>query len=422
MPPTGDCVNTLASGSREASPRPSDREGRRQLGWCSLLHVVNDGYIASLSLLLPFMAAELGLSYTQSGLLKTASHAAISAAQIPAGFLVEKVGEILLLGLGTAWFSAGYIALLFAFGFPVTFILILLSGIGGGVYHPVGTALVANVSRPEKAGSAIGILNFFGDIGKVLFPALAGVLVIQLGWRGTFAVLGSIGLIASISYLLAFRRQILQRLQCRRDATGNRGPSARISGVGAWKPFCRGIRMRRQFMLFSLVGMVDTGIRSAVMVFLGFYLIQSGVREDSIGWFVSLTFFGGAFGKLLCGMPNALLGVKRLIFLTEFLMVAGCFALPSIPSGWIMLFFLPVFGFFLNGTSSVLYIGLFPTLHEDFRSQGYAIYYTLTFILAAISPYFFGLIGDVSGLPAIFYAAGALMSAGLIVVGFLRNQ
>ncbi len=70
----------------------------------------------------------------------------------------------------------------------------------------------------------------------------------------------------------------------------------------------------------------------------------------------------------------------------------------------------------------MLYIGLVPTLHEDFRSEGYAIYYTPTFLLAAISPYFFGLIGDASGLLAIFYAAGALMSAGLIVVGFLREN
>ena len=305
---TRDRTNALASESGE-SPLPSDREGRRQLGWCSLLHVVNDGYIASLSLLLPFMATELGLSYTQSGLLKTASHAAISAAQIPAGLLVEKAGEILLLGLGTAWFSAGYIALLLAFGFPVTLVLILFSGIGGGVYHPVGTALVANVSRLEKAGSAIGILNFFGDIGKVLFPALAGVLVIQVGWRGTFAVLGSIGLIASISYLFAYRRQVWQRLQRRPKpkAAGNRELSNGITGAEAVKPSFRGIRKRRQFMLFSIVGMVDTAIRSAVMAFLGFYLIQSGLREDSIGWFVSLTFFGGAFGKLLCGMPIALL-------------------------------------------------------------------------------------------------------------------
>ena len=56
------------------------------------------------------------------------------------------------------------------------------SGVGGGVYHPVGTALVSNVYPAEKAGPAISTLNFFGDVGKVLFPALAGILVIRIGW------------------------------------------------------------------------------------------------------------------------------------------------------------------------------------------------------------------------------------------------
>ena len=58
---------------------------RTHLSWCSLLHVFNDGCLASLSLLLPFLAADLGLSYTQSGLVKTTCSVAISAAQIPAG-------------------------------------------------------------------------------------------------------------------------------------------------------------------------------------------------------------------------------------------------------------------------------------------------------------------------------------------------
>lgn len=394
---------------------------RGHLGWCSALHVVNDGYIAGLSLLLPFIAADLGLSYAQSGLLKTALHVAISAAQIPAGFLAEKSGEILLLGLGTAWFSLGFVALLFAFGFAATLALILVSGVGGGVYHPVATAFVSNIATPEKTGSAVGVLNFFGDIGKVLFPALAGILVIQMGWRGTFAALGGIGLIVSILFLLTFRKEIYQRFSERRNAIDQGSESTRIPGSEAANLPGWGIRDRSQFLIFSLVGVIDISIRSAVMAFLGFYLIRTGVGEDSLGWLLSLTFFGGALGKLLCGMPVARLGVKRLILLTEVLMLVGCFALPSIPLGWKMICFLPVFGFVLNGTSSVLYIGLIPTLHRDFRSRGYAVFFTLNFIFAAISPYFFGLIGDAWGLAVMFYAAGLLMLAGLVVVGFLRN-
>ena len=51
--------------------QPSPPTPRQQLWWCNIHHIVNDGYIASLSLLLPFIATDLGLSYTASGLLKT---------------------------------------------------------------------------------------------------------------------------------------------------------------------------------------------------------------------------------------------------------------------------------------------------------------------------------------------------------------
>ena len=75
----------------------------------------------------------------------------------------------------------------------------------------------------------------------------------------------------------------------------------------------------------------------------------------------------------------------------------------------------------LNGTSSVIYIGLVPTFEPDRNSRGYALYYTTNFLAGAAAPYFFGLVGDTHGLPTAFYAAGALMLAGLPLVFFLRK-
>ena len=100
--------------------------------WCNLLHIFNDGYLASLALLLPFVAADLGLNYTQSGLIKTASSVAISGSQIPAGLLAERVGEILILGLGTAWFSLSYVAMLLVAGYPLLLLVAFAAGTGGG--------------------------------------------------------------------------------------------------------------------------------------------------------------------------------------------------------------------------------------------------------------------------------------------------
>ena len=397
------------------------RESRKTLWWCNVHHIVNDGYIASLSLLLPFIAADLGLSYTESGLLKTVCQGAISAAQVPAGFLAERVGEVLLLGAGTTFFGLGYAALMGAFVYPVALLAVFAAGIGGGAYHPVGTGLVADAFPGERSGPAIGELNFFGDVGKVAFPALTGVLIGYVGWRGSCGLLGGLGAAVGVFYLLVFRRQILghrQRPERPREKAEEQ-PVDRQSLAGRLQSW--GVAHPGQFGLYAAIGSLDTAIRAAVMAFLGFLLVREGVGEELVGWCVSLTFLGGAMGKLLCGLPMRRLGAVRLILLTEGLMIAGCWALPQLAASWWLAVFLPLFGFVLNGTSSVLYIGLVPTLAQQRRSRGYALYYTLNFIAGAAAPFLFGLAGDAFGLDTAYYLAGAAMLVGLPAVAFLKE-
>lgn len=330
--------------------------------------------------------------------------------------MAERLGDILILGIGATWFSLSYIGLILAFSYPVTLLLILSAGVGGGVYHPVGTALVSNVYSSEKAGPAISTLNFFGDVGKVLFPALAGILVIRIGWGSSCAVLGIIGLGASILYLFFFRGDIgARRRQGVSETEGENSGRAKWTTFQGW-----GIAKPVQFTVYSILGLLDNGVRAAITTFLAF-LIKSRITAGAVGGLMSLTFFGGALGKLLCGMPIQRFGIRKIILLTELLMVLGCFALPSIPSGWVLVLFLPLFGFMLNGTSSVIYVGTAPTLTPEFRSRGYALHYTLSFIASAVAPYFAGFVGDTYGLKTIFYVNGAVMLFALPLVIFLKD-
>ena len=330
--------------------------------------------------------------------------------------MAERLGDILILGIGATWFSLSYIGLILAVSYPLTLLLILSAGVGGGVYHPVGTALVSNVYSNEKAGPAISTLNFFGDVGKVLFPALAGILVIRIGWGSSCAVLGTIGLGASILYIFFFRGDIGARRRQSASHTEGATPSrAKWTTFQGW-----GIAKPVQFTVYSILGLLDNGVRAAITTFLAF-LIKSRVTAGAVGGLMSLTFLGGALGKLLCGLPIQKFGIRKIILLTELLMVLGCFVLPSIPSGWVLVLFLPLFGFMLNGTSSVIYVGTAPTLTPEFRSRGYALHYTLSFIASAVAPYFAGFVGDTYGLKTIFYVNGAVMLFALPLVIFLKG-
>ena len=75
-------------------PESNPTKPKKYLWWCSILHIINDGYISSLSILLPFIAVDLNLTYTQSGLLKTASHGQSARLRAPAGDLELNDSEI----------------------------------------------------------------------------------------------------------------------------------------------------------------------------------------------------------------------------------------------------------------------------------------------------------------------------------------
>ncbi len=77
------------------------RRRRATLGTGSGAHFIHDGFSDSLYVLFPVWAEALGLSHAQVGFLKMAFSAAMAAFQVPAGFLAERWGDVLLRQLGS---------------------------------------------------------------------------------------------------------------------------------------------------------------------------------------------------------------------------------------------------------------------------------------------------------------------------------
>jgi len=147
----------------------------------------------------------------------------------------------------------------------------------------------------------------------------------------------------------------------------------------------------------------------AFLTFLPFVLAAKGASVPTIGLALTLVFAGGAVGKLVCGFLGARIGAVATVWLTETLTALGIVALLPLPLEAAMVL-LPVVGIALNGTSSVLY-GSVPDLVEPSRqSHAFGIFYTGTIGAGAISPAFYGLLGDVVGVP------GALMVIAVVVL------
>ena len=89
--------------ARLATRGTSARQEHGPLIANALMHLVNDGCFVAIYPVLPLIAKEFHLSYTQVGFLKTALTGSSTALQLPMAMLAERFGDIMFLALGMAW-------------------------------------------------------------------------------------------------------------------------------------------------------------------------------------------------------------------------------------------------------------------------------------------------------------------------------
>jgi MFS family permease len=151
------------------------------------------------------------------------------------------------------------------------------------------------------------------------------------------------------------------------------------------------------FSLLLSIGVLDSATRMGFLTFLPFLLKMKGADTPTIGLALFLVFAGGALGKLGCAFLGARIGTIATVCLTEGMTAIGILALLPLPL-WSDLALLPLIGFALNGTSSVLY-GSVPDLVPPARRQrAFGIFYTGTIGAGALSPTLYGLVGDQLGV------------------------
>lgn len=372
-------------------------QSRMVLLGCCATHLITDGLNNAVYPLLPLIALDLQLSYTAVGSLRTALIASTSALQIPAGYLADWIPETLLLGAGMLWMSVGFAALALAAGFWQLLLLITAAGIGGNVQHPVATAIVSKAYEGGGRGRAVSSLNFAGDLGKVIFPSVAGLVALSFGWRGAMLALGVLGMVASLGYALAVRR-------LKSDAGRQRATGEKVKGWGIQKPLA--------FTLLTAIGIIDNSTRVGVMTFLPFLMTDKGLDAARVSLMLTLVFASGAIGKLGCGFLADRFGNVGVIVITE--AITALAILAAIPVDPLLLIpVLVAIGFVGNGTSSALYSAVAEMVHLEKRARGYGLFYTLTLGVGVLAPLLYGALADAAGVPSSFVAMAAITLATL---------
>ena len=380
-----------------ATDRPDSKRGRRRaLSVASGAHALHDGLTDTLYLLLPILQAEFALTYAAIGVLRALYAGAMAGLQVPAAKLAQRMGGPSMLAAGTAIAGAGYLVLGASSTFAILVVALILGGLGSSSQHPIASSLVAAAYQGPRSRGALGTYNFAGDLGKMALPAVTAGLIAVTSWRFAAAALGIIALVGAGGILLA---------PWSAPAAGDRRIDAPGSNRTAHEP---ANPPRSGFALLLTIGVIDSATRMGFLTFLPFLLRAKGAGLPEIGVALTLSFAGGAAGKLVCGFVGARLGVLTTVIITEGGTAAGILALLPLPIG-AALALLPIIGVALNGTSSVLY-GTVPELvTAERRESAFGVFYTGTIGAGALSPGLYGLIGDAISLPAAMLIVAAVV-------------
>ena len=382
-------VSTTVEESRE-SDATGPMARRRTLGATCGAHMVHDGIADALYILLPVWAASFGLGYAAAGLLKSAYSVALATLQMPAGVLAERIGERWLLAGGTVLAGAAFALASLAPSYAVLLALVLLTGVGSAVQHPIGAAAIARAYDAGSRRAALGVYNFAGDLGKMLAAAAIGLAVALVGWRAVTAGYGLLVMVAGVG-VLALLPALGARAAPRSAPTSGDvvGASAAAEGFG--------FTDRRGYALLASIQIIDSAARVGVLTLLPFLLIERGASPATAGLALALLFAGGAAGKLACGFLAERLGVLRTVVLTELmtaLLVIAALIAPLIAA----MVTVPMLGIALNGTSSVLYGTVADFVHPDRQARAFGLFYSLGSAAGASAPIVFGIASDLAGL------------------------
>ncbi len=175
------------------------------LGWALLAGIINYMDRSAISIAAPELIADLGLTRTDIGLLGTVFSWTYAFSQLPAGYLVDKLGARRMYFIAIAGWSIA--TALMAVGTKlwhfVTFRALL--GLMEAPNGPASAKLTADWFPRSERGQATAIWDSGSKWGPAVAPPVLTFFLITFGWQSIFVFLGAIGVVLAVAFYLFYR-------------------------------------------------------------------------------------------------------------------------------------------------------------------------------------------------------------------------
>lgn len=156
---------------------------------------------------------EFGLNATAIGALQSFWSITYACAQVPVGFLLDRLGPRYLIGFALIAWSAAQAA----GGLAGSYVQLMWARIGLGVTEspafPGAVRITSDWFHVKDRGKPTGFYNSGGSIGPALAPPILTGLMLGFGWRVMFVVMGVAGLLMAAIWFRLYRDPALAVLE-----------------------------------------------------------------------------------------------------------------------------------------------------------------------------------------------------------------
>jgi MFS family permease len=394
----------LSSVAAAAAPAKAWRE----LWLITIGHGLTHWYPATFYLLLPLIGNELGLSYSQIGLIMTCKYIASAVANVPGGVLVDTVGRKgLLMAVSLFWIGFPYLLIGFTHSYLMLLACIALVGFGNSLWHPTAIPTLGR-RYPERKGLVLSVHGMGGNVGDAIAPIVIGAALSYFTWREVVVLNVVPGLVVA-ALLFAFLGSM--RLASRKHEESR--------SFGEYLAGLKDLFTSRGLVLLSTGSAFRTMTQSALLTFLPVYLAnQMGYSPFWVGACLFALQAAGFAASPLAGHLSDRMGRKQILVAS---MAASAVVLAAIAfSGGSPLFIalVAVLGFFLYATRPVIQAWMLDATPKNMAGSSIGVLFGAQAAGGALGPLAGGMVADQFGLLATFYfLAATIVVANLFVFG-----
>ncbi|WP_159785805.1 MFS transporter [Sodalinema gerasimenkoae] len=244
--------------------------------------------MASLLPTLPLYVQDLGGTQQQIGWVMGSFAIGLLISRPTLGRWADRRSRVLVLRVGTAVVAIAPLGYLFAASIPQLMLLRTFHGISIAAFTTAYSALVADISPPDKRGELIGYMSLVTPMGLAIGPALGGFVQQGLGYVPLFLMTAGLGLVSCVCSGFLDNTPSPHRTQ------GGPSPTSERFWVMLTSP-----RIQIPATLMFIVGLIF----GTITTFVPLYIQDTGVNFNP-GLFYTMTAISSFTMRLVTGRAS----------------------------------------------------------------------------------------------------------------------